>query len=537
LSGSVLTCFLLLPRPLSDVVELFPRVLLLPSASEPTRRTATVTTIGYGDITPRNTRERCYTVIVMFMGAACFAYVITNVASLVSELSVNSMYHRTQMDQLSDYARLRKLPSSLAFDIRRYFQHRYERLRIANEKQLLDAMSPDLRAQVMAYTYGKALSRATLLRDLPPAALAAVCSQARELFFRPDELVYRVGDTADALYVLMHGEATLEIPDDRGDRDRSTGSEGGMDAFDDRLGLYGAGAGSSTSRGRASRDGADGGGGGGGGEGGDFSARSTSGRSDSVVQLRVGDVFGEDELLFSRPRTMQAVCGTYCEIAAVSREAVLATLSDYPDVLAVHRGEEAARLWVRAINIAEDQVRFWHLARRIRAAAVARSATRARHGGAVSGSAGVPLTTLPAAATSLAAAAAAMATHPASHPVRDGRNGGGGGDGSGGDGGKTASGSGLRAAARSSAVANANGTADGGDGGGGGGGHGSRVAAGEADVTALRGALRSRDERIAALEAQLGTLNSHLSAMATATGAAVGAKGGEGSAPARRGAH
>jgi len=473
----------------------------------------------------------------MFMGAACFAYVITNVASLVSELSVNSMYHRTQMDQLSDYARLRKLPSSLAFDIRRYFQHRYERLRIANEKQLLDAMSPDLRAQVMAYTYGKALSRATLLRDLPPAALAAVCSQARELFFRPDELVYRVGDTADALYVLMHGEATLEIPDDRGDRDRSTGSEGGMDAFDDRLGLYGAGAGSSTSRGRASRDGADGGGGGGGGEGGDFSARSTSGRSDSVVQLRVGDVFGEDELLFSRPRTMQAVCGTYCEIAAVSREAVLATLSDYPDVLAVHRGEEAARLWVRAINIAEDQVRFWHLARRIRAAAVARSATRARHGGAVSGSAGVPLTTLPAAATSLAAAAAAMATHPASHPVRDGRNGGGGGDGSGGDGGKTASGSGLRAAARSSAVANANGTADGGDGGGGGGGHGSRVAAGEADVTALRGALRSRDERIAALEAQLGTLNSHLSAMATATGAAVGAKGGEGSAPARRGAH
>lgn len=210
---------------------------------------ATVTTIGYGDITPRNTRERCYTVIVMFMGAACFAFVITNVASLVSELSVNSMYHRTQMDQLSDYARLRKLPSSLAFDIRRYFQHRYERLRIANEKQLLDAMSPDLRAQVMAYTYGKALSRATLLRDLPPAALAHVCSQAQELFFRPDELVYRAGDTPDALYVLMHGEATLEAPDNETDRDRSGGSAtGGLAAFGNSLALGGGGNSGGTSR-------------------------------------------------------------------------------------------------------------------------------------------------------------------------------------------------------------------------------------------------------------------------------------------------
>ena len=35
-----------------------------------------MTTVGYGDITPTNFGERIYTIVIMFVGATLFGYVI-----------------------------------------------------------------------------------------------------------------------------------------------------------------------------------------------------------------------------------------------------------------------------------------------------------------------------------------------------------------------------------------------------------------------------------------------------------------------------
>jgi len=37
-------------------------------------KTATIVTVGYGDITPQNEKEKIYTTIIMFIGSLLFAY-------------------------------------------------------------------------------------------------------------------------------------------------------------------------------------------------------------------------------------------------------------------------------------------------------------------------------------------------------------------------------------------------------------------------------------------------------------------------------
>merc|ERR1719161_973701 len=45
----------------------------------------TITTVGYGDITPKNNNERIYAIIVMIGGATVFGYIIGSIAALAGQ--------------------------------------------------------------------------------------------------------------------------------------------------------------------------------------------------------------------------------------------------------------------------------------------------------------------------------------------------------------------------------------------------------------------------------------------------------------------
>lgn len=127
----------------------------------------TITTIGYGDVTPTNNVERTYTTIIMFFGAACFAFIISQVSNLAQELSSSSEVHRKRMDTLMDLASYRNLDTELVFQIRRYFQRDFLRQRVANENLILAAMSPDLRINVLKAIYYEKVDKSRLLKDIP----------------------------------------------------------------------------------------------------------------------------------------------------------------------------------------------------------------------------------------------------------------------------------------------------------------------------------------------------------------------------------
>lgn len=70
----------------------------------------TVTTIGYGDITPNTTAERVFAIIAMITGGGIFAYVLGTLSSLVQGLDGGNVAFRKTMDDLNLYMNYRKLP-------------------------------------------------------------------------------------------------------------------------------------------------------------------------------------------------------------------------------------------------------------------------------------------------------------------------------------------------------------------------------------------------------------------------------------------
>ena len=169
----------------------------------------TITTIGYGDVTPTNTLERSFTTVIMFFGAAIFAFIISQVSNLAQELSSSSVHHRQRMDTLMDLASYRNLDTELVFQIRRYFQRDFLRQRVANENLILQAMSPDLRMNVLKAIYSEKVDKSCLLSAIPKNDLDEVYGQMQGVFARPNETIYSMHDKADCMFIILKGEVTV----------------------------------------------------------------------------------------------------------------------------------------------------------------------------------------------------------------------------------------------------------------------------------------------------------------------------------------
>ena len=78
----------------------------------------TLTTVGYGDITPTNDAERVYTLIALLIGALVFGYLMTSVGDLVANLDNRANMVNEKLDNIQELILHHRLPPSLATRVR-----------------------------------------------------------------------------------------------------------------------------------------------------------------------------------------------------------------------------------------------------------------------------------------------------------------------------------------------------------------------------------------------------------------------------------
>ena len=64
---------------------------------------ATLTTTGYGDISPKNTPERMLAIFVFILGALVYGYVTANVSTIIGKISKNEARMNKFHSQIREY--------------------------------------------------------------------------------------------------------------------------------------------------------------------------------------------------------------------------------------------------------------------------------------------------------------------------------------------------------------------------------------------------------------------------------------------------
>jgi hypothetical protein len=169
----------------------------------------TMTTVGYGDITPDLNYEYIFAIIVMLIGASTYAFIIGNIASLVSTLDIQKSRYWSDYDRLMLYLRQRGVSNNVNERVRSYFDYRWENHRGMNEHELINDLPRPLRLEVMTELTRDLLENVPLFKYCSEQLKFVLISFLEAETYNPGSLIARSGEKVEEIIFISRGKMEI----------------------------------------------------------------------------------------------------------------------------------------------------------------------------------------------------------------------------------------------------------------------------------------------------------------------------------------
>lgn len=166
----------------------------------------TLTTIGYGDITPQTGLEYRVATLCMFVMASIWAYVIGSVCSITAALCPHEIDFKRTMDDLNWLMHDRQMPFEMRKRLRRYFHEAKDMNRQRIERNVIEQMSPLLQGEFALYLHQQWLGKVWYLREMNREIIVWAARHLTVMVFAPDEEVL----AERTLFMVRRGVCALE---------------------------------------------------------------------------------------------------------------------------------------------------------------------------------------------------------------------------------------------------------------------------------------------------------------------------------------
>lgn len=169
----------------------------------------TMTTVGYGDITPERTAEYLLASFIMLLGASLYAFIIGSIASLLSQIRAARNRHEERVDAVTDFLRQRQVPAELSSKVRNYYDYVWQRYSGEDSNRILDDLPGSLRREIMLHLAAEIIDTVPLFHHCTPVLRDALldCLQARSI--PPGSYINREGNPGRAIYFIVSGEVEI----------------------------------------------------------------------------------------------------------------------------------------------------------------------------------------------------------------------------------------------------------------------------------------------------------------------------------------
>ncbi|KAI8104744.1 hypothetical protein M9434_003297 [Picochlorum sp. BPE23] len=185
----------------------------------------TVSTIGYGDITPVSIAEICLNILFILIGVAYFGYVISSISQLLAMSKSSSIDGGQLLEKLRGmevWMKKNGFKKKTREELRRFYYTTWSPARDESDIEYFDELPLWLRSKVIKSMIGnsRALENFTGIKMHPESKIAkqvikAVAASAVPLHFRSAEKVFKRGEEANYVYLLEEGEVGAIIVGDK----------------------------------------------------------------------------------------------------------------------------------------------------------------------------------------------------------------------------------------------------------------------------------------------------------------------------------
>ncbi|EAS00068.1 cation channel family protein (macronuclear) [Tetrahymena thermophila SB210] len=189
----------------------------------------TMTTVGYGDITPQNPMEAGYVIVTMFLACGFFGYTFNTIGSMVQEIQNRSKEFNEQMKVVNVFLQNNSVSNDLKLRIRKYFEFKRSSNRTEisknQENEILEQLDEELKdlviSEIGVQRYKQIKDITQIFEPFSDKMKKQLHEITEEIIIRGEESKYSIiqaGQIEDFydFYIILNGKANIYMKEDQG---------------------------------------------------------------------------------------------------------------------------------------------------------------------------------------------------------------------------------------------------------------------------------------------------------------------------------
>ncbi|MBT3236333.1 MAG: cyclic nucleotide-binding domain-containing protein [Bdellovibrionales bacterium] len=174
----------------------------------------TLTTIGYGDITPNSNLSRLYTMVIMILGVGVYGVVIGNVARLLSEADRYKESSREKLNDLATFMKHYQIPRKLQQSVYSYYNHLLTQHLSYNDTKIISELPNALQTELQTYMNIKLITGIPLFKFCKANSLKRISQNLEQKFYAPGKKIITKGEEGMEMFIIGHGTVEVIREDD-----------------------------------------------------------------------------------------------------------------------------------------------------------------------------------------------------------------------------------------------------------------------------------------------------------------------------------
>ena len=173
----------------------------------------TLTTVGYGDITPTSNAARIFTMIVMFFGVGVYGLVIGNISRIFAENARYKEQTREKFNEISLFMKHYHIPERLQNSVFNYYNHLFSKRLSDNDQQIISELPHALKQELQVYMNMKLIRNLPVFKNSSQACLKAIAAALEQQHYGPGDTIIRIGEVGGEMYIIGHGVVDVILKD------------------------------------------------------------------------------------------------------------------------------------------------------------------------------------------------------------------------------------------------------------------------------------------------------------------------------------
>jgi hypothetical protein len=171
----------------------------------------TITTIGYGDITPTTNIGRVFTMFIMLTGVAFYGVIIGNVSRMIMLADRHKEANREKMNDLALFMKHYKIPLSLQKQVFGFYHHLITKRLSDNDTQIIGELPQGLQNELQIYMKMELIRSVPVFQGQKLSCLKMISERLKQSFHAHNKPVIKIGEEGNEMYIIGHGEVEVVV--------------------------------------------------------------------------------------------------------------------------------------------------------------------------------------------------------------------------------------------------------------------------------------------------------------------------------------